>query len=113
MLNFHRFNQIYLYRPAIDFRKGILGLSVFIQEQLELSPFENALFLFSNRGRDRIKILYWDQTGFAMWYKILEQEKYRWPLHLEGEVLEVNVIIGAAIIVGAGLFTLWRERQQG
>jgi transposase len=86
-----KFEQIYLYRPYIDFRKGILGLSLFIQEELEMNPFENSLFLFTNQKRDRIKAVFWDHTGFAMFYKILEAEKYRWPFHLTDNVIEVDV----------------------
>lgn len=78
MLALKKFDNIYLYRPFADFRKGISGLCGIVQDQMELNPFENYLFIFCNTRRDRIKILYWDQTGFAMWYKVLEKDKY-WP----------------------------------
>jgi transposase len=90
MLAIHQFEQIYIYRPFIDFRIGIFGLSSFVQEKMNLNPFEKYLFLFSNRQRNRIKALYWDQTGFALWFKCLEREKYKWPFHLTEDHIVVN-----------------------
>lgn len=91
LLNLTKFEKIYLYRPYADFRKGILGLSSIVQDEMDLSPFERYLFLFCNRSRDKIKVLYWDDTGFALWYKSLEQEKFRWPTHLESDTVCVDV----------------------
>jgi len=50
---------VYLCRDAIDFRKGINGLAVLVEEGLELDPFSAQLFAFCNRSRDKVKILYW------------------------------------------------------
>ena len=91
MLSFNQFDQIYIYRPVVDFRKGIQGLSAFVQEQMHLNPFSKYLFLFCNRRRNGIKALYWDQTGFALWYKCLEKQRYKWPYHLEEDNLVVCV----------------------
>jgi transposase len=70
---------IYLHRDVVDFRKSINGLMVIVEQEMQLSPFASALFVFCNRNRDRIKVLYWDQTGFCLWYKRLEKEKFKWP----------------------------------
>ena len=91
ILNLSKFEKIYLYRPFTDFRKGIFGLSVMVQEQMELDPFKKYLFLFCNRGRDKLKVLYWDETGFALWYKILEKEKFKWPSHLQSDAIGVDI----------------------
>lgn len=91
LLNLHKFEKIYLYRPYTDFRKGIQGLSAIVQGEMELSPFKRYLFLFCNRSRDKIKVLYWDETGFALWYKCLEKEKFRWPTHLQEETVSVDL----------------------
>jgi hypothetical protein len=58
---------------------------------MQLDPFQKYLFLFCNQHRDRIKALYWDSNGFAMWYKFLEQEKYKWPHHIDAETIVINV----------------------
>ena len=72
-------DTIYLHRDAVDFRKSINGLALIVEQEMQLSPFAPALFVFCNKNRDRIKVLYWDQTGFCLWYKRLEKEKFKWP----------------------------------
>ena len=71
--------DIYLHREPVDFRKSINGLSVMVQESMELDVFSASLFVFGNRGRDKIKILFWDKTGFCLFYKRLERDKFKWP----------------------------------
>ncbi len=57
---------IYLHRDAVDFRKSINGLVVIVEQEMQLSPFTPALFVFCNKNRDRMKVLYWDETGFCL-----------------------------------------------
>ncbi|WP_413114129.1 IS66 family insertion sequence element accessory protein TnpB [Thaumasiovibrio sp. DFM-14] len=71
--------NIYLYREAVDFRKSINGLAAIIESETDLLLGSGALFLFTNKQRDKIKVLYWDKTGFALWYKRLEKAKFKWP----------------------------------
>ncbi|WP_444995285.1 IS66 family insertion sequence element accessory protein TnpB [Aliikangiella sp. IMCC44359] len=73
------FELIYLHRDPVDFRKSINGLTVIVEQEMALSPFSEALFVFCNKARDKLKVLYWDNTGFALWYKRLEKEKFKWP----------------------------------
>ena len=65
-------NDIYLHSGFEDFRKSINGLLVIIENELELSPFSDAVFIFCNKKQDKLKVVYWDKTGFAMWYKVLQ-----------------------------------------
>lgn len=74
-----RIGAVYLYRMAIDFRKSIGGLSALVEQELGMSPFGDALYVFINRRRDKIKALYWHRNGFCLWYKRLEQERFAWP----------------------------------
>jgi transposase len=90
MLTANKFDNIYLYRPFADFRKGISGLCALVQDELELNLFENYLFIFCNTRRDRVKFLYWDQTRFALWYKVLEKDKFYCPSHVEAESIEAS-----------------------
>jgi len=64
--------EVYLHREPVDFRKQIDGLAVIVQTSMELSPMREALFVFTNRRADRIKVLWWDGTGFCLWLKRLE-----------------------------------------
>ncbi|HBF46603.1 MAG TPA: IS66 family insertion sequence hypothetical protein [Shewanella frigidimarina] len=62
---------IYLHTGFVDFSKSINGLLVIVERELELSPFDDAIFIFCNKKQDRLKIVYWDKTGFAMWYCVM------------------------------------------
>ena len=70
---------IYMHRTPVDFRKSINGLLMIVEGDMALSPFSESLFVFGNASRDKIKILYWDKTGFCLWYKRLEKDKFKWP----------------------------------
>jgi transposase len=71
--------EIYVRPGRTDMRKQINGLSILVQEELKLNPFCGALFVFCNARRHLLKILYWDRSGFALWLKRLEKEKFPWP----------------------------------
>ena len=71
--------SVYLCREPVDMRKSINGLSLLVQEAMELNPFDEAVFVFCNRLRDKVKILAWERNGFVLWYKRLERERFKWP----------------------------------
>ena len=76
MLNdFTGADKVYIACGYTDLRKGIDGLARMVQQQFQLDPFTNTLFLFCGRRRDRIKGLYWEKDGFILLYKRLEQAK--------------------------------------
>jgi len=81
---------IYLHVDVVDFRKSINGLSVIVEAAMGLSPFDSAVFVFCNRRRDKLKVLYWDKTGFALWYKRLEKDKFKWPGKITGPTLTLT-----------------------
>lgn len=70
---------IYLYRDSIDFRKGHRGLSAIVQMELGHDPFSGILYVFRNRAFDKLKILFWENNGFVLYYKSLAEEKFLWP----------------------------------
>lgn len=63
--------DVYLYAELVDMRKSIDGLSILVEQEMALSPMDDALFVFCNRGRDKIKLLCWENNGFIVWYKRL------------------------------------------
>ncbi len=67
--------RIYLHRDAVDFRKSIDGLVAIVEGELERDAYTGALFLFCNKAKDKLKLVYWDKTGFALWYKRLGGKK--------------------------------------
>lgn len=71
--------NVYLHREPIDFRAGINSLAVLVQEEMALDPFAPAVFAFCNRRRDRMKLLFFDRSGFVLVLKRLTEDKFRWP----------------------------------
>ena len=81
--------QIYLKPGFTDMRKSINTLSIVVENEMKLDPFLNNLFLFCNKKRNIMKILYWDNNGFCLWEKKLEKDKFQWP-ELKEEVLKMT-----------------------
>ena len=81
---------VYLCREIVDFRKGINGLAVLVEETLEQDPFSEQLFVFCNRRRDRIRILYWERNGFCLWQKRLEKARFKWPRQEQDDVVVLS-----------------------
>ena len=71
--------KIYVRPGSTDMRKQAAGLSILVHESLKLNPFSGSLFLFCNRRRTILRILYWEKTGMCVWSKRLEKHRYPWP----------------------------------
>ncbi|KRK90377.1 IS66 family insertion sequence element accessory protein TnpB [Companilactobacillus futsaii] len=71
--------QIYIVCGKTDLRKGIDGLAGIVEQQYDLDPYSKALFLFCGTDKDRFKGLYWDEDGFLLLYKRLENGRIQWP----------------------------------
>ena len=77
--------RVYLCLSACDMRKSFDGLHALVRDHLSLDAFAGHLFVFANRRRDRVKILYWDRDGFAVWAKRLEEGTYAMPVSGTGQ----------------------------
>jgi len=75
--------QIYIAVDAVDMRKGFDGLAAIVRQQLRREPMSGELFVFLNRCRDRVKILYWDRSGWVIFYKRLERGSFKLPARPE------------------------------
>lgn len=71
--------KVYLHREPVDFRLNINGLAILVEQALGLDPFAACVYVFSNRRRDRIKILGWQRNGFWLLMKRLEKDRFIWP----------------------------------
>lgn len=70
---------VFLYRQPVDFRKSYRGLSAIVEQELGHDAFSGALYVFVNRAKTRIKILFWENNGFVLYYKALAEERFQWP----------------------------------
>jgi len=83
-------NNVYIACGATDLRKSIDGLAIIVQETFNLDPFSRSFFVFSNRNKDKIKILEWEIDGFWLHYKRLEKGRFKWPSNIKGETLNIS-----------------------
>jgi transposase len=99
---------VYCCTQPVDFRKQINGLAAIVEQELALPLFGDALFVFTNRRRDKIKALYWHRNGFCLWQKQLEKHRFAWP---KADVEHVTCALSLKelewLIEG---FDLWRNK---
>jgi transposase len=105
--------RVYLCLTACDMRKSFDGLHTLVREHLDLDAFAGHLFVFTSRRRDRVKILYWERDGFAIWSKRLEEGTYAVPL---GESVaerrrEITAEELGALLSGIDLSTATRRKR--
>src|SRR5437870_13395430 len=94
-------------------RKSFDGLHALVRGHLELDPFAGHLFVFTSRRRDRVKILYWDRDGFAVWSKRLEEGTYAVPFGDSDKERrrEITVQELGALLSGIDLSTARRRKR--
>lgn len=80
---------VYLAVGSTDMRKSINGLSILVEQAMGHNPFSGDLFVFCNRPRHIVKILYWDHNGFCLWQKRLEKDRFKWPQSVD-EVIAID-----------------------
>lgn len=85
--------RVYLAAGATDLRKSIDGLALLVAEVLEGDPLSAHLFCFCNRARDKVKILHWAGNGFWLYYKRLEQGRFRWPATTPREAAAMELTV--------------------
>jgi transposase len=100
--------RVYLARDPADMRKSFDGLAALAAGALELDPLSGHLFVFLNKRRDRVKVLYWDRDGLAVWAKRLERGTFRVP-HADAPRVEMTTADLAALLAGIDLDTARRR----
>lgn len=91
MINGLSVNHVYLAPGVTDMRKSINGLSLIVSEQFGHDPFAGSIFVFCNRSRDKLKILYWECNGFWLYYRRLDKGKFQWPIELNEHPLSLTL----------------------
>jgi transposase len=94
--------RVYLSSAPADMRCSFDGLTARVVSVLEADPFSGHLFVFRNRRGDRVKILWWDRSGFVLWYKRLEKGTFHFPEAI-GAAVEVEAADLALLLEGIDL----------
>jgi transposase len=90
MLNLPATVKVFLAREPADMRKSFDGLSALVQQILDIDLFSGHLFVFRSKRGDRLKLLYWDSDGWAIWYKRLEKGTFRFPA-IDASAMRIEV----------------------
>ena len=100
--------HIYIKPGATDLRNHINGLSIMIEQEFGEGVFSGNLFMFCNRNRKRLKVLYWDRNGFCLWVKRLEEDRFPWPKNGE-EAREITKDELAMLLDGIDFFNAHKK----
>ncbi len=104
--------KVYLCLSPCDMRKSFDSLHALVREHLELDAFAGHLFVFASRRRDRVRILYWDRDGFALWSKRLEAGTYAVPFEENGaRRREITAAELGALLSGIDLSQAQRRKR--
>jgi transposase len=104
--------RIFLCTQPADMRRGFDRLAETVRSSLNYDPLDGSLFVFRSRGGDRLKVLYWDRDGYALWYKRLEEGTFRFPRTVEGQAAaEVKASELAMLLEGIDLRTVKRVKR--
>lgn len=98
--------RIFVAVEPADLRKGFDSLSGMVRQTLKRDPLSGHLFVFANKSRQRIKILFWDRTGFVLWHKRLETGLFQFPsaedVSLEVEPAQLTMLLDGIALGGSG-----------
>lgn len=105
--------RIFLCTQETDMRRSFDSLRGVIRSAMHLDPLSGALFVFKNKRADRIKVLYWDTNGFALWYKVLQKGTFQFPdlQNFSAAGVEIDSSLLALILHGIDLSTIRRRHR--
>ena len=110
MLTWPQAVRVFVHTPPADMRRSFDRLACMVQEILHQDPFSGHLFVFVNRGGDRMKILFWDRSGFALFYKRLEEGVFHLP-HEDSGGVEIDVPRLTLILEGLDLSEAKQQKR--
>lgn len=104
--------RVFLCVTPTDMRKSFDGLSAVVRDHLKQDPLAGDLFVFRNRRGDRLKLLYWDEDGLAVWAKRLEQGTFQFPAaNADATAIEVKATELALILGGIELASVEHRKR--
>jgi transposase len=95
---------VYLCVAPVDMRKQAASLALLVEQSLGHNVFEPALYVFCNRKRDRVRIVYWERNGLCLWSKRVEKQQFIWPREVAGDTVAMDGRALNALLDG---FDVW------
>ena len=111
MLNLPLPVRIFLCTRPADMRRSFDGLAQMVREFLAADPLSGHLFVFRSKRGDRVKLLYWDTDGLAIWYKRLEEGTFRFPTAATGHGVEIGAADLQMLLDGIDLTSVKRHKR--
>jgi transposase len=112
--------RLFVATQPVDGRKGADSLMVLVREVFQQDPLIGFLFVFFSKRCDRVRVVYWDRDGFAMWTKRLEKGRFRPPFSADGrlassaiEAAELVLIVEGIELAGARRRPRWEPAKAG
>jgi transposase len=103
------FDKIFVHRAPVDMRKSINGLSVIVDQEMGQDIQGQSLFIFCNKRRTHLKMLYFDKSGFALWLKRLEVGKFPWSKDMDKSVIEMEAEDLELLLDGVNVWTRFEK----
>ena len=105
--------KIFLYGQPADLRRGYDGLAAIAEQAMKEDPLSGSLFIFVNKRGNRIKLLYWDRDGYAIWMKRLERGSFELPASSDSDSPCVKITASqlSLILEGIELSSVRRRRR--
>lgn len=101
----------FLYHEPTDMRKGFNGLSGLVRNELDKDPLSGAVFIFINRRRNRMKLLVWEDSGFVLYYKMLERGTFELPHFEQGASGQITWRDLVLILEGVVLSSIKKKKR--
>lgn len=110
--------RIFVATQPVDGRKGVDSLAALVRSALALDPLSGHLFVFFSKRRDRVRVVYWDRNGFAMWTKRLERGRFHAMVSPDGrlstsaiDAADLALILEGIDLAGAQRRPRWEPRM--
>ncbi len=109
MKSISEFSNLYIHREPVDMRKSINGLTAIVQTEMGLDLRSSSAFLFCNKPRTHLKLIYFDKSGFALWLKRLEDSRFPWPKNSREETIRIELNDLRMLLDGINIFSRFED----
>jgi transposase len=104
--------KIYVYTEPVDMRRSIDGLIVMLADIYKLNPQTGDLYIFTNKSKNKIKLLFWDRNGFVLYYKKLERGKFNYSRYIHDQTIIISAKQLQALLMGLDFYLIGQYQHE-